>query len=85
MADEAAAVGEVAETAAQADEPDLVLDATDGQDAEDELGGWDGDEDEEIVPVESPYDRPGRWYVVHTYAGYENKVKSNLEQPGRLA
>jgi len=28
---------------------------------------------------ESPYDRPGRWYVVHTYAGYENKVKSNLE------
>jgi transcription termination/antitermination protein NusG len=30
-------------------------------------------------PPESPYDRPGRWYVVHTYAGYENKVKSNLE------
>ncbi|HVA04281.1 MAG TPA: transcription termination/antitermination protein NusG [Acidimicrobiales bacterium] len=29
--------------------------------------------------VESPYDRPGRWFVVHTYAGYENKVKSNLE------
>jgi len=28
---------------------------------------------------ESPYLRPGRWYVVHTYAGYENKVKSNLE------
>ena len=27
----------------------------------------------------SPYDRPGRWYVVHSYAGYENKVKSNLE------
>jgi transcriptional antiterminator NusG len=33
----------------------------------------------EVVKVESPYDRPGRWYVVHTYAGYENKVKSNLE------
>ena len=31
------------------------------------------------VPPESPYDRPGRWFVVHTYAGYENKVKSNLE------
>ena len=26
----------------------------------------------------SPFDREGRWYVVHTYAGYENKVKSNL-------
>ncbi len=34
---------------------------------------------EEIPENEpSPYDRPGRWYVVHTYAGYENKVKSNL-------
>jgi transcription termination/antitermination protein NusG len=30
----------------------------------------------EIEP--SPYDRPGNWYVVHTYAGYENKVRSNL-------
>ncbi len=39
----------------------------------------DEDEEEELVPVESPYDRPGQWFVVHTYAGYENKVKSNLE------
>jgi transcriptional antiterminator NusG len=37
------------------------------------------DEDEEAPREPSPYDRPGRWYVVHTYAGYENKVKSNLE------
>src|SRR5213595_3100951 len=22
---------------------------------------------------------PGDWYVVHSYAGYENKVKANLE------
>jgi len=38
-------------------------------------------EDVEVAPAraaESPFDRPGRWYVVHTYAGYENKVKSNL-------
>jgi transcriptional antiterminator NusG len=50
-------------------------------------GGGGGDvlvdegepEEEELPQVESPYDRPGRWYVVHTYAGYENKVKSNLE------
>ena len=35
--------------------------------------------DEVAVPPESPYDRPGSWYVVHTYAGYENKVKSNLQ------
>jgi len=33
-----------------------------------------------VVPkrAESPFDRPGRWYIVHTYAGYENKVKQNL-------
>jgi transcriptional antiterminator NusG len=25
-----------------------------------------------------PNERPGDWYVIHTYAGYENKVKANL-------
>ncbi len=38
-----------------------------------------GDDEDLEPPVESPYDRPGQWFVVHTYAGYENKVKSNLE------
>src|SRR5690606_2012594 len=38
------------------------------------------DEDELLAePVESPYDRPGRWFVVHTQSGYEKKVKQNLE------
>ncbi|HEY4398005.1 MAG TPA: transcription termination/antitermination protein NusG [Acidimicrobiia bacterium] len=37
------------------------------------------EEDEAATPAEpSPYDRPGNWFVVHTYAGYENKVKQNL-------
>jgi len=31
------------------------------------------------APPESAYDRPGQWFVIHSYAGYENKVKSNLE------
>jgi transcriptional antiterminator NusG len=37
-------------------------------------------DDDEVVSISepSPFDRSGRWYVVHTYAGYENKVKSNL-------
>ncbi len=40
----------------------------------------DADEaDDSDEPAElSPYERPGRWFVVHTYAGYENKVKQNL-------
>jgi transcriptional antiterminator NusG len=49
--------------------------------SEDEVLGIAAEEDVvEAAPViESAYDRPGQWYVVHTYAGYENKVKSNLE------
>ncbi|GBD83783.1 hypothetical protein BMS3Abin02_00165 [bacterium BMS3Abin02] len=31
----------------------------------------------------SPYDLPGDWYVVHSYSGYENKVKANLESRAR--
>jgi transcriptional antiterminator NusG len=34
---------------------------------------------EEEPPVHDPFRGPGDWYVVHTYAGYENKVKTNLE------
>jgi len=51
---------------------------------ETEAGGELGDaellEVEEITSerAQSPFDREGRWYVVHTYAGYENKVKQNL-------
>jgi transcriptional antiterminator NusG len=39
--------------------------------------------DEESDPVEELRQAlkhaPGYWYVVHSYAGYENKVKTNLE------
>ena len=36
---------------------------------------------EVVAPVTpaSPYDLPGGWYVVHSYSGYEKKVKANLE------
>jgi transcription termination/antitermination protein NusG len=36
--------------------------------------------EEEPPPASNdPFRGPGDWYVVHTYAGYENKVKANLE------
>jgi transcriptional antiterminator NusG len=67
------AVEDVREVVADVTEPQLgeaeLLEVT-------ELG-----EEGEAQPAgaePSPYERPGRWYVVHTYAGYENKVKSNL-------
>jgi transcription termination/antitermination factor NusG len=48
------------------------------------------DEDGDVVPGEADIDPveqfkeglrglPGEWYVIHSYAGYENRVKSNLE------
>jgi transcriptional antiterminator NusG len=46
---------------------------------EEELLAPAAEEADETAAIESPFDRAGQWYVVHTYAGYENKVKSNLE------
>jgi len=41
------------------------------------------EDDETADPVEAMRKKlrilPGDWYVVHSYAGYENKVKTNLE------
>jgi transcription termination/antitermination protein NusG len=48
-------------------------------DVEDEVLDEDALLEEAPPPIESPYDRPGRWYVVHTQSGYEKKVKQNLE------
>jgi transcriptional antiterminator NusG len=59
--------------AAEADVP-----APAAADEEDEYE-YEDDEEEEVVYTPSPYDKPGRWYVVHTYSGYENKVTSNLK------
>jgi transcription termination/antitermination protein NusG len=73
---EAVEAGEELEaaTTAEADVP-AVADAATEAEAEAE------DEDEETYLDEStipPIERPGDWYVIHTYAGYENKVKANL-------
>lgn len=51
----------------------------------------EADEDEEPAEPAAPVDPvealrqelrflPGEWYVIHTYAGYEKRVKANLEQ-----
>lgn len=50
-------------------------DAEDAEEAEPEAA---------VDPVEALREElrtlPGEWYVIHTYAGYENRVKTNLEQ-----
>ncbi|KAA0935605.1 transcription termination/antitermination protein NusG [Streptomyces apricus] len=64
-----------AEAAAGSDEDDDVSDAA-TEEAEEEA--------EPVDPVTALRDElralPGEWYVIHTYAGYENRVKTNLEQ-----
>jgi transcriptional antiterminator NusG len=58
---------------------DDVADAAVADEAEDA----DGAEDVEPDPVEAfkaeLRRQPGDWYVIHSYAGYENRVKANLE------
>jgi transcriptional antiterminator NusG len=70
VADDAeAAPAEAADEAAPAEETVDVIDA----DALLE------EQAEAAEPVDNPYLRPGKWFVVHTQSGYEKKVKSNLE------
>jgi len=76
---------EVAEETSDA-EPQVIEDAPveetdpdrDASGAVDEDADEDQEDGEEALPPASPYDLPGAWYVVHSYSGYENKVKANL-------
>lgn len=35
---------------------------------------------EEVISEKTSDDNKAKWYVVHTYSGYENKVKANIEK-----
>ncbi|MFI6405238.1 transcription termination/antitermination protein NusG [Streptomyces sp. NPDC050548] len=57
------------------------------EDLDDETVAEDDEEAEPAEPVDPVVALreelrllPGEWYVIHTYAGYENRVKTNLEQ-----
>lgn len=45
----------------------------------DEAPAADEDEDPAVALKKELRLKPGDWYVIHSYAGYENKVKANLE------
>ena len=83
LIDEAEAQAEaevVAEAQAIADE---AADEEDVAAAEEVVVEVAEEEAEEIDPVEAFRQEmriaPGDWYVVHSYSGYENKVKGNIE------
>lgn len=60
------------------DETAPVVEAPAPVDVEIEATDVEPDATEDVAQT-SPFDRPGRWYVVHTQSGYEKKVKQNLE------
>jgi transcription termination/antitermination protein NusG len=61
-------------------EPDPEPVEPDPEPVEPQLETADVDEVAEPAPVvEDTFRGQGDWYVVHTYSGYENKVKANLE------
>ena len=72
--------------AVSAAEADSAADAVDG-DAGDSDATEDGEAASEAPEDDDPVAlfkaelrlQPGDWYVVHSYAGYENRVKANLE------
>jgi transcription termination/antitermination protein NusG len=69
------------EPAAPAADADEVVEAGTSPDGVDDHA--DADADTDADPIEelrrTLNSQPGDWYVVHCYAGYENKVKTNLQ------
>ncbi|MFI8486902.1 transcription termination/antitermination protein NusG [Streptomyces rubrogriseus] len=80
--DEDATDAEADETAeaADAEATEADADAAEAEESEEEPEA----EEPELDPIEKLRQElrvlPGEWYVIHTYAGYENRVKTNLEQ-----
>ncbi|MEK9521294.1 transcription termination/antitermination protein NusG [Streptomyces venezuelae] len=82
-----------AEADAEADSDEDVEDAADDSEADEDAESVadEVEETEEEAEPAAPVDPvaalreelrtlPGEWYVIHTYAGYEKRVKANLEQ-----
>ncbi|MFC9393295.1 transcription termination/antitermination protein NusG [Streptomyces sp. NPDC057027] len=88
------AAEDAADEDVEVDEVDEDEDAADEADEDDTVEAEveaDEEETEEEAEPAAPVDPvaalreelrtlPGEWYVIHTYAGYEKRVKANLEQ-----
>ena len=72
--DEVAGAGDDAAPEAEAS-PAAEATPDESASAEEPAGDEDG---EPLRPPSSPFDLPGAWFVIHSYSGYENKVKANL-------
>nr|WP_218620686.1 transcription termination/antitermination protein NusG [Mycolicibacterium hippocampi] len=70
---------EVASEAEGTDEDAATAEVADSAEAADSAEVADEDEDPAVALKKELRLKPGEWYVIHSYAGYENKVKANLE------
>ncbi|NEE05059.1 transcription termination/antitermination protein NusG, partial [Streptomyces sp. SID7499] len=77
---EAEGSDEDAAEAVESDEDEAAVEAADDESADEE----EAEPAAPVDPVAALRDElrtlPGEWYVIHTYAGYEKRVKANLEQ-----
>ncbi len=87
---EEAEASDVTEDATDEDASDEAEASVEDEDVESEESAESTEDDEPAEPA-APVDPvealrqelrflPGEWYVIHTYAGYEKRVKANLEQ-----
>jgi transcriptional antiterminator NusG len=83
---EADDVSEYSEEATGLDPAGEAADAASADGVSEDDPGLEADVEEEEKPDDAreEFERelrmlPGDWYVVHSYAGYENRVKTNLE------
>ncbi|GEP48548.1 transcription termination/antitermination protein NusG [Microbacterium saccharophilum] len=82
--EEADRAAEAADEVTPYDGPELGDDSAEVEDADDE----DADDAAADAEPEDPYEAfraelrelPGKWFVIHSYAGFERKVKANIEQ-----
>ncbi|MDU0367833.1 transcription termination/antitermination protein NusG [Microbacterium sp. NPDC089180] len=74
-------VDEVSAAASVVDEVEAEESPADAAEAPEDL---DAADDEDVDPYEAFRTElrmlPGKWYVIHSYAGFERKVKANIEQ-----
>ncbi|MFC9673045.1 transcription termination/antitermination protein NusG [Streptomyces sp. NPDC056949] len=82
--DEVEAAEESLEGDAEDDAAELSDEDAPEAEADEESVEEAAEESEPVDPIvalrEELRTLPGEWYVIHTYAGYENRVKTNLEQ-----
>ena len=72
-----------ADVAESESESAIEIVASEPETGSEDVGEPAGEEPEEEDPLVAFREKmrisPGDWYVIHSYAGYENKVKANLE------